>query len=171
MLHWRYRPKSLHKHPQSASKRLVTCAPHRQGPAPHNAGVARRLCRFPICLHPPPPQHTNIGMNFIVLGAGAIGCYVGGRLAAHGQPVCLVGRPHALEPIAQHGLKVTDLDGFDRTVPASSLQLAPTLADAAPVSASPSAAAGLLASVPPMVATLSGSLISPSKSPFSSTDH
>ena len=47
---------------------------------------------------------ANIGMNFIVLGAGAIGCYVGGRLA-HGQPVCLVGRPHALEPIAQHGLK------------------------------------------------------------------
>ena len=42
-------------------------------------------------------------MNFIVLGAGAIGCYVGGRLAAHGQPVCLVGRPHALEPIAQQG--------------------------------------------------------------------
>ena len=71
-------------------------------------------------------------MNFIVLGAGAIGCYVGGRLAAHGQPVCLVGRPHALEPIAQHGLKVTDLDGFDRTVPASALQLAPMLADAAP---------------------------------------
>ena len=71
-------------------------------------------------------------MNFIVLGAGAIGCYVGGRLAAHGQAVCLVGRPHALEPIAQHGLKVTDLDGFDRTVPASALQLAPMLADAAP---------------------------------------
>ncbi|MFN3436467.1 MAG: 2-dehydropantoate 2-reductase [Acidovorax sp.] len=71
-------------------------------------------------------------MHFIVLGAGAIGCYVGGRLAAHGQPVCLVGRPHALEPIAQHGLKVTDLDGFDRTVPVSALQLAHTLADAAP---------------------------------------
>ena len=71
-------------------------------------------------------------MNFIVLGAGAIGCYVGGRLAAHGQPVCLVGRPHALEPIAQRGLKVSDLDGFDRTVPTSALQLAATLADAAP---------------------------------------
>ncbi len=71
-------------------------------------------------------------MHFIVLGAGAIGCYVGGRLAAHGQPVCLVGRPHALEPIALHGLKVTDLDGFDRTVPVSALQLAHTLADAAP---------------------------------------
>ena len=71
-------------------------------------------------------------MHFILLGAGAIGCYVGGRLAAHGQPVCLVGRPHALEPIALHGLKVTDLDGFDRTVPVSALQLAHTLADAAP---------------------------------------
>lgn len=73
-------------------------------------------------------------MHFIVLGAGAIGCYVGGRLAAHGQSVCLVGRPHSLEPIAQHGLKVTDLEGFDRVVPvsASALQLAPTLADALP---------------------------------------
>ncbi|MFT4241219.1 MAG: 2-dehydropantoate 2-reductase [Acidovorax sp.] len=70
--------------------------------------------------------------SFIILGAGAIGCYVGGRLAAHGQPVCLVGRPHTLEPIALHGLKVTDLDGFDRQVPSTALRLAPTLAEAAP---------------------------------------
>ncbi|MBU1351070.1 MAG: 2-dehydropantoate 2-reductase [Gammaproteobacteria bacterium] len=70
--------------------------------------------------------------HFIVLGAGAIGCYVGGRLAAHGQSVCLVGRPHALEPISLQGLQVTDLDGFDRHVPASALQRAHTLADAAP---------------------------------------
>lgn len=71
-------------------------------------------------------------MHFIVLGAGAIGCYVGGRLAAHGHAVCLVGRPHTLEPMALHGLKVTDLDGFDRQVPAAALQRAHTLADAAP---------------------------------------
>ena len=71
-------------------------------------------------------------MHFIVLGAGAIGCYVGGRLAAHGHSVCLVGRPHALAHIAAHGLRVTDLDGFDRTVPPAALQLAHTLADAAP---------------------------------------
>ena len=71
-------------------------------------------------------------MHFIVLGAGAIGCYVGGRLAAHGQSVCLVGRPYALEPIALRGLHVTDLDGFDRTVPVSALPLAHALADAAP---------------------------------------
>ncbi|MDP3230980.1 MAG: 2-dehydropantoate 2-reductase [Acidovorax sp.] len=71
-------------------------------------------------------------MHFIVLGAGAIGCYVGGRLAAHGHSVCLVGRPHALEPIALNGLKVTDLDGFDHPAPATALQLAYSLADAAP---------------------------------------
>ncbi len=71
-------------------------------------------------------------MHFIVFGAGAIGCYVGGRLAAHGQHVSLVGRPHALQPIALQGLKVTDLDGFDRQVPATALPMAHTLADAAP---------------------------------------
>jgi len=70
--------------------------------------------------------------SFIILGAGAIGCYVGGRLAAHGQPVCLVGRPRALEPIALNGLKVTDLDGFDRQVPPAALRLASSLAEAAP---------------------------------------
>ena len=72
-------------------------------------------------------------MHFIVLGAGAIGCYVGGRLAAHGQAVTLVGRAHALQPIAAQGLRVTDLDGFDRTVPAAGMQLASTLAEAAPL--------------------------------------
>ena len=73
-------------------------------------------------------------MHFIVLGAGAIGCYVGGRLAAHGQAVTLVGRAHALQPIAAQGLRVTDLDGFDRTEPAGApaLRLAATLAEAAP---------------------------------------
>lgn len=71
-------------------------------------------------------------MHFIVLGAGAIGCYVGGRLAAHGQAVTLVGRAHARHPIAAQGLRVSDLDGFDRTVPATALRLAATLAEAAP---------------------------------------
>ena len=71
-------------------------------------------------------------MHFIVLGAGAIGCYVGGRLAAHGQSVCLVGRPHALAPLQAYGLRVSDLDGFDRQVPATAMTLAHSLAQAAP---------------------------------------
>ncbi|MEN9669824.1 MAG: hypothetical protein RL018_101 [Pseudomonadota bacterium] len=51
-------------------------------------------------------------MNIIVLGAGAIGCYVGGRLAAAGEYVTLVGRPRTTEPLALGGLTVTDLQGF-----------------------------------------------------------
>jgi 2-dehydropantoate 2-reductase len=51
-------------------------------------------------------------MNIIVLGAGAIGCYVGGRLAAAGEQVTLVGRPRTTEPLALSGLTVTDIQGF-----------------------------------------------------------
>lgn len=70
--------------------------------------------------------------QIIIFGAGAVGCYVGGRLAAQGLPVCLVGRPTALEPVAQQGLKVTDLDGCAQHVPPSALRLAHSLAQAAP---------------------------------------
>ena len=57
-------------------------------------------------------------MNIIVLGAGAIGCYVGGRLAAAGEKVTLVGRPRTTEPLALSGLTVTDLQGFKAHVEA-----------------------------------------------------
>lgn len=66
-------------------------------------------------------------MNFIILGAGAIGCYVGGRLAAAGQAVTLVGRPRGIEPLAAHGLTVSDLDGFEAHLPPSRLRLAASL--------------------------------------------
>lgn len=57
-------------------------------------------------------------MNIIVLGAGAIGCYVGGRLAAAGERVTLVGRSRTTEPLALSGLTVTDLQGFKAHVTA-----------------------------------------------------
>ncbi len=66
-------------------------------------------------------------MNFIVLGAGAIGCYVGGRLALAGQHVTLVGRPRMIEGLTAHGLDVTDLDGFDGHIEPAALRLAPSL--------------------------------------------
>lgn len=53
-------------------------------------------------------------MRVGVLGAGAIGCYVGGRLAAAGHDVVLVGRPRVVDPIAQGGLVLEDLDGSRR---------------------------------------------------------
>lgn len=47
-----------------------------------------------------------------VMGAGAIGCYVGGRLAASGVPVVLVGRASLADEIARHGLLLSDYHGW-----------------------------------------------------------
>ena len=68
-------------------------------------------------------------MHFIVVGAGAIGCYVGARLAAAGQTVSLAGRPAILGEIAVHGLRVSDMDGFHAHVPADRLRFAVSVAD------------------------------------------
>jgi 2-dehydropantoate 2-reductase len=57
-------------------------------------------------------------MNVIILGAGAVGCYVAGRLAAAGERVTLVGRPRTTEPLALGGLTVTDMQGFKAHVAA-----------------------------------------------------
>lgn len=66
-------------------------------------------------------------MNYVVLGAGAVGCYVGGRLAAAGHPVTFIGRAGLLATLRQHGLTVTDLDGYKAQVPGGLLQLAEQL--------------------------------------------
>lgn len=68
-------------------------------------------------------------MHFIVVGAGAIGCYVGARLAHAGQQVSLVGRPGILDDIATHGLTVSDMDGFRAHLQAAQLRLAVSVAD------------------------------------------
>lgn len=60
----------------------------------------------------------------LVMGAGALGCYIGGCLAAAGAPVTFVGRPRVLDALREHGLALSDLDGGSRTLPAGSLALA-----------------------------------------------
>ena len=70
-------------------------------------------------------------MNFIILGAGAIGCYVGGRLALAGQRVTFVGRPRVIDALATHGLTVTDLEGFSGHVAGTALSLAGSLRELA----------------------------------------
>lgn len=69
-------------------------------------------------------------MNFIVVGSGAIGSYVGGRLAAAGEAVSLVARPYQLEALSDKALRVTDLDGFAADVPSQQLHLATDFASA-----------------------------------------
>ncbi len=46
-----------------------------------------------------------------VMGAGAIGCWLGGKLAAEGVRVVLVGRERLGREIAEHGLNVVDRGG------------------------------------------------------------
>src|SRR5688572_1846461 len=57
-----------------------------------------------------------------VFGAGSIGCYVGGRLAASGSTVTFVGRPRLASEIRAHGLHLTDYRGTDLRVPAEKVQ-------------------------------------------------
>lgn len=55
-------------------------------------------------------------MRIAVFGAGAIGCYIGGRLAAAGGEVVLIGRDRMAAELAQ-GLTLTDYLGGRVTVP------------------------------------------------------
>ncbi|MFI5695611.1 2-dehydropantoate 2-reductase [Kribbella sp. NPDC051586] len=52
-------------------------------------------------------------MKIVVYGAGGIGCYVGGRLAASGTAVTFVGRQRMAAELAAHGLHLTDYLGAD----------------------------------------------------------
>lgn len=56
-------------------------------------------------------------MRITIFGAGSIGCYLGGRLLHGGADVVLIGRQRMRDVFAQHGLTVTDLNGFRATVP------------------------------------------------------
>src|SRR3546814_326382 len=69
-------------------------------------------------------------IEIAIMGAGMIGCYIGGALASAGANVRLIGRPSFLDEIGERGLRVTDFDGLDRTVPAERLKLSVS-ADAA----------------------------------------
>ncbi|MFN0253570.1 MAG: 2-dehydropantoate 2-reductase [Kofleriaceae bacterium] len=57
----------------------------------------------------------DVPLEVAVFGAGAIGCWVGGRLAAGGANVTLIGRPRVLDELAS-GLTVSDLEGDRFTV-------------------------------------------------------
>ncbi|MCG7532789.1 2-dehydropantoate 2-reductase [Psychrobium sp. MM17-31] len=52
-------------------------------------------------------------LNIVIVGAGSIGCYLGGCLIAAGAEVTLVGRERMRQQIAEHGLRVTDWQGRD----------------------------------------------------------
>jgi 2-dehydropantoate 2-reductase len=58
-----------------------------------------------------------------VAGAGSIGCFVGGMLAAGGCRVALLARSRVIQDIEDNGLRLTSFEGFERTIASSQLTL------------------------------------------------
>lgn len=51
-----------------------------------------------------------------ILGAGSVGCFIGGAWAAAGLPVTFIGRPKIARDIAANGLTVSDYSGWQARV-------------------------------------------------------
>jgi 2-dehydropantoate 2-reductase len=69
-----------------------------------------------------------VGQVICVVGAGSIGCYVGGRIAATGAEVVFVGRQRLADEIGEHGLHLTDYRGTDVRVPSATFTTDPSVA-------------------------------------------
>jgi 2-dehydropantoate 2-reductase len=65
----------------------------------------------------------NSGRTIGIAGAGSIGCFVGGMLAAGGRRVALLARPRVIGEIEANGLRLTSFEGADQTIAASRLAL------------------------------------------------
>lgn len=57
-----------------------------------------------------------------ILGAGAIGCYVGGKLRAAGHPVVFLGRQKAVEDLHKNGLVLSQMDGPETVLKADEIE-------------------------------------------------
>lgn len=53
--------------------------------------------------------------RIVIYGAGNIGLYLGGRLLEHA-PVRFIGRPSSARTLCEHGLQLSDLHGWTRTL-------------------------------------------------------
>lgn len=72
-------------------------------------------------------------VKIAIHGAGSIGCFVGGVWAAAELDVTLVGRDYVKDVIDEHGMTLTDYDGFSAHINADKIRFATTpdaLADA-----------------------------------------
>jgi 2-dehydropantoate 2-reductase len=58
-----------------------------------------------------------------IAGAGSIGCFVGGMLAAGNRCVALLARPRVIAEIESNGLRLTSFEGLDRRIAEDQLTL------------------------------------------------
>ena len=92
-------------------------APPAQPPAPRPKKTALRLAAGPDT------ASTPVQATVLVMGAGSIGCWLGGRLQAAGATVHYVGRPRMLQALGSEGLALTDLQADPVTLPPAELRL------------------------------------------------
>ena len=99
-----------------------------------------------------------------IYGAGSIGCYVGGRLAAAGADVVFIGRQRLADELRTSGLTLTDWEGAALRVAPDAIRFATTPAAAAEAAlvlvtvksgATDEAARELAAVLPPTAAVVS----------------
>jgi 2-dehydropantoate 2-reductase len=57
------------------------------------------------------------GPRVAVLGAGSVGCFIGGAWTAAGVPVTFIGRPKLAKDIDEHGLTLGDYTGWQAHIP------------------------------------------------------
>jgi 2-dehydropantoate 2-reductase len=63
----------------------------------------------------PARTYGPVGMKIAVMGAGAVGCYYGFKLARAGHDVMLIGRPQHIEAIEREGLRL-ETQTFDERI-------------------------------------------------------
>jgi 2-dehydropantoate 2-reductase len=69
-------------------------------------------------------------VQILIVGAGAVGCYIGGQLARAGHRVTLVGRGHVTRAIQARGLKIQSFRGPSGAFVVKDIGTSETLADA-----------------------------------------
>jgi len=52
------------------------------------------------------------GPKVAILGAGSVGCFIGGAWQAAGLPVTFIGRPRLSKDVDEHGLTLSDYSGW-----------------------------------------------------------
>jgi 2-dehydropantoate 2-reductase len=74
-------------------------------------------CRTREC----PPTEGEAKLKIAILGAGSVGCFVGGCWQAAGLDVRFIGRPGLASEIAENGLTLSDYSGWKATLPANQI--------------------------------------------------
>lgn len=68
-------------------------------------------------------KQAGIDAKIVIVGAGSIGCWVGGALLRAGRHVSFLGRPRIAREVRDNGLRITDHEGRDATLPADQVQI------------------------------------------------